>query len=197
MNSRASYDLLAISAHLSPIVNRISPAEVHLYAYLSFILYLYNDNPSDDWGYPFAATVLGSPYSADLNEAIEISTRAGLIDARDRLLTISESGSRELELLSTLSQFQRRLEFIEAACSSVLAMPMGLMRAAVNQIPTMKSSRQLQASRYLVDDAALVHLQHQIGSIRDALGSMSEDLLTPAITWIMHFGQQDLIDDPC
>ena len=196
MNSRTSFDLLAIAKYLSAIVGKISPGEVHLFAYLSYVLYLYQGNPSNDWGYSFVATNLGAPYSADLNRAIETAIRAGLVDEKNRLLTISNIGNKEFEMLSSLSEFHRRLSYIEATCSSVLAAPIGLVRSAVYQIPTMKSSRQLHSNRHLADETSLVHLQHQISDVRAALRYEPEDLLTPAVTWIMYFSQQDLLSDP-
>lgn len=194
MNSRASFDTLAITARLSAIVGPVSQGEVHLFGYLSCLIYLYKGNPSSGWGYPFLAAMSGAPFSADLDQAIALAIQIGFLEDRNRFLSITALGSAELSAISSLTEFNKRVAYIEPACSSALAMPLGLVRAAVHQVPSIASSSKLQTNRNLLDQLSLLQVQEQFSAVRSALGDVQEDLLSPAITWIMYYSQRDLLN---
>ena len=194
MNSKASFDSLTVSAQLSTIVGPVSIWEVHLFSYLACLLSLYNGSPPSDWGYRFAATEYGSPYSYDLDVAIAQGVQSGFLEARDHLISVSEAGAQELEALSTLSELQKRLIYLEPACSSALAMPVGFVRAAVHRDSTVGAVAKLEAGRNLLEDISLIQIQDQFALVRSALGEPQRDFLSPAITWIMYFSQEDMVD---
>ena len=194
MNSKASFDSLAVSAQLSNIVGLISRWDVHLFSYLACLVSLYDGNPPSDWGYRFAATESGSPYSYDLDVAIELSIQFGFLEYRDHLISVSESGAQELDALSSLSELQKRMAYLEPACSSALAMPVGFVRAAVHRDATVSSVAKLETGRNLLEDMSLIQVQDQLDWVRTAFGEPQRDFLSPAITWIVHFSQEDMRD---
>lgn len=194
MNSKASFDTLAVSVQLFNIVGPISSWEVHLFSYLACLMSLYDGNPPSDWGYRFAATESGSPYSYDLDVAIEQGIQFGFLEYRDHLISVSESGAQELDALSTLSELQKRMVYLEPACSSALAMPVGFVRAAVHRDATISSVARLETSRCLLEDMSLIQVQDQLDLVRSALGEPQREFLSPAITWIAYFSQEDMLD---
>ena len=194
MNSKASFDSLAVSAQLSTIVGPVSIWEVQLFSYLACLLSLYSGSPPSDWGYRFTATEYGSPYSYDLDVAITRSVQFGFLETRDHLISISGAGAQELEALSTLSELQKRWVYLEPACSSALAMPVGFVRAAVHRDSTVGAVAKLETGRSLLEDMSLIQVQDQFAFVRSALGEPQRDFLSPAITWIAYFSQEELLD---
>ena len=195
MNSHASFDTLAVTFQLSAAVGPVTRGEVYLFSYMACLLFLYEGNPLNDWRYPFTATESGAPYSIDLDRAIVDYVQMGFLEDLNGYLSVGDTGATEFGNLSSLSAFQARLHYIEPACSSALAIPVGLVRAAVHQDPNIFSSRNLQTSRHLLDHTSLSQLHEQFEAIRSTLGTNQIDLLSPAVTWVMYSSQRDLPND--
>ena len=194
MNSKASFDSLAIVAHLSGAIGPTTRWEIQLFSYLACLMSLYRGNPPTDWGYQFAATESGSPFSFELDTAIDQSIQFGFLEEQHNLISVSRKGGEELNVLYTLSEFYKRLEFIEPACSSTLAMPVGFVRAAVHKDSSVRAATSLRINRNLLQDWSLIQVQEQLGLVRSSLGSTRGDLLSPAITWILRFSREDLLE---
>ena len=194
MNSKASFDSLAITAHLTGVIGPVTRWEINLFSYLACLMSLYRGNPPTDWGYQFAATGSGSPFSFELDTAIDQGIQFGFLEEQDYLISVSHRGREELNILSTLSELYKRLAFVEPACSSTLAMPVGFVRAAVQKDSSVRSATSLRINRNLLEDWSLIQVQDQLGLVRSALGSTPVDLLSPAITWILHFSTEDLLE---
>lgn len=192
MNDKASFDSLAIPSILDAAIGPATSGEIHLFSYLACLLYLYRGNPLADWGYDFTATESGAPYSYDVDQAISFYSQVGFLKIDEELVSLTQEGREELVNLSTLSTLQTRLAFLEPACSSALAVPVGLVRAAVHLDINVSSAVELQSSRHLFDRTSMAQLYEQFDALRSVLGPDQSDLLSPAVTWATYFGLQDL-----
>jgi hypothetical protein len=73
------FDCLAIAVGTPRSVAPLSVQELHLFSYLACLLALFEGRPVADWGYRFALTSKGYPFSAEFEAA-----RQALVDARLR-----------------------------------------------------------------------------------------------------------------
>src|ERR1700679_3636110 len=114
VNPYAAFDTLYILAALGTNVKRPVIAEIHVFAYLAALLSLYRGQPVADWGYGFAGTREGSPFSPEINEAIRALTSAGFLRSNERKIEITDSGMAELSILRDFSQNKERMAYLEA-----------------------------------------------------------------------------------
>jgi hypothetical protein len=73
-------------------------------------------------------------------------------------------------------------------------MPVGFVRAAVHRDSTVGAVAKLEAGRNLLEDMSLIQVQDQLDLVRSALGEPQREFLSPAITWIAYFSQEDMLD---
>jgi hypothetical protein len=184
LSSVAYYDTLAITAKLQEHLDRTALSELHLFAYLACLLALYRGKPVSDWGYGFVATENGSPFSPELGSAVRRVVAQGLVVEFEQYLTINAAGREEHAILQQLSQYNARDEFIEAACSSVLAVPLGVIKSAVSTDHDMKIALQLHDTRRLLSDPALERLHATFEALTEEVGIDVKDLIVPAVVWI-------------
>lgn len=184
VNSFAYYDTLAIVSKISGRFEKTAISEVHLFAYLSCLLALYQGRPVADWEYGFVATETGSPFSPEIESVLGELTANSLVDEMDRYLTLTPSGQEEYAALGELLRYQKREEFIEAACSCILAVPLGVIRSAVTTDHDMKIARQLQDTRRLLSDAAVEKLHNAFQALSEEIGIGIKDLIVPAVVWL-------------
>ncbi len=192
-NHNAYFDILAISSRLQELLGDIAFAEIHLFAYLACLLSLYKKIPASKWGYVFAVTEYGYPYSADLYDAVETMKRRGyLVDAEKlapEYLKITEDGKNEYAMLRDLSQMAAREPFIDGACSSLLALPVGTIRTALSQDINIKNALVLGKKRLLLTRAEQEILYEQFASLSTAIGADIDDLMVPSVVWLTYLAE--------
>lgn len=193
MNSPAAYyDCLSIGKKLANHLNNFTSAELHLFSYLSCLLSLYKKKSVSDWGYIFAGTEEGSPFSADIHSSIVLLVRVGCFKQEGNYYTITEKGVAQLNSLSILHLNQQRLEFHEAACSSLLSLPIGVIREALFNEPEIRRAMQLSSSRILLEGPGIEVIYGQFGELSEAIGVEINDLLMPSILWLTYLAQLSL-----
>lgn len=192
MNSRAFFDSLATTSNLGTAIGPVTPGEVHLFCYLACLMFLYRGHSISDWGYEFAATESGAPFSFELDRAIDSYSRVGFLEHLNGLMSLTDAGVQEYQDLSSMSTLNTRLAFLEPACSSALAVPVGLVRAAVHLDSNISSSINLKSSRHLFDTTSLIQFDEQFQALRTVLGDEQGDLLSPIVTWVSYFSRQAL-----
>jgi len=195
VSSTALFDALSLTDHLELVLNAPYRGEIRLFSYLACVLSVYDRHPASTWGYSFFATRDGSPFSSDLNNALEqcITLRYLTSDetSQERVFSLTDEGSESLYGLRTLTRCQSRGVFIEASCSSALAIPSGLVRRAITPEPDLRAARALNSNRSLLqeDSGSYEILSEQLAALRDAVGREDSDLLVPALAWIkFHLG---------
>ncbi|MFE0015964.1 hypothetical protein ACFWXH_14035 [Mesorhizobium sp. NPDC059054] len=160
--------------------------EAHLYAYLGCILGLFRGQAVGDWGYPFAVTSEGFPYSAQFDHARSTAIAQGLAVEDDKgMLTVHRSDiSEEIENLLTFGPWSERRLWLRAATECALALPVGSIRHAISQTPGMAASIRLRQRRQLLlpGDIELLYSEYKI--VSSVLGADARDLLSPAVIWL-------------
>jgi hypothetical protein len=182
------FDVLYVSSILQRRFGNVARGEIHLFTYLSCLLSIYAGNAADDWGYGYAGTKTGSPFSAELNLTID-ELLLGDLAFGDEFLHITEAGLQELLDLSAMTILSRRTMYLEAACCSILAIPVGIVRDALSQEPNLRPVFQLATSRRLLDHKGLDLLYEHFDSLRKAVGDETKDLLVPATVWLSYLAE--------
>lgn len=185
----AYYDVLAISEKLKRAFESLAVSEVHLFAYLACLLALYRGNAVSNWGYDFVATENGSPYSPEIETAIGVLIREGLLDESDRYLSINHAGRKEFSDLKELFLNRSREDFLNGSCSSVLAMPIGVIRSALTTDRDMKLASQLRDTRRLLSETAVEDLHDAFATLSAEIGIDVRDLMVPAVVWLKYLAQ--------
>lgn len=182
----AYFDALAVCANLPKDLIRIAKLEIHLFAYLSCLLSLYDRQPASAWGYRFGVTRDGYPFSSDNEDAIGHLISRGKLVCDGEYVSLSEPGEIEYSFLSALSVYRSRVSFIEGACSSALAMPLGSIRQAIYRDPDIQRSFSLSQPRMLLSEEAQHQLYAQFATLSQVIGVDVKDLMVPAVIWLMY-----------
>ncbi|HAM21606.1 MAG TPA: hypothetical protein DCQ04_04900 [Actinobacteria bacterium] len=186
-NHDAYFDALSICDRLQPILGQVATSEVHLIAYLSCLLALYRGRAVGNWGYKFAVTKEGYPYSPDVQAAVDTLLHQGVLVAdADSFLMVTRSGTEELALLRSLGAFRERDEYINGACGSTLALPTGTIRDAVAHAPDVRGALRMGQTRLLLTQSGQNLLYDQFAALSQAVGIDVADLMVPAVVWLIY-----------
>lgn len=190
----AIFDTLYIGSKIESKLDDFSQPEVQFFAYLSCLLSLYDGNPLSFWEYNFVKTLLGSPYSIDINEAHNfLKSKASVEQTTERYSKLTEKGMEEIDFYLTLHAFKQRVQYLEAACKSLSLIPVGYIKKAIQNEPVLKTARTSISRKFLLDESspATHALYQQFGTLREALKKESyKDLLIPAVVWIEALNRQ-------
>ena len=186
INYSAYFDCLSIGNRLDDFLGDFIISEVYLFAYLSCLLSLYKENPVSAWGYIFGITKSGYPYSVDLDKSIGLLISNGYFKLTEHIMQITEEGKEEYKILRTISLNLEREPFLDGACSTLLTLPVGIVRGAISQGPEIRSALSLSQSNLLLLDPGLNILYDQFSALSSAIGLDIEDLVVPAIVWIKY-----------
>src|SRR5690348_16067138 len=77
LNPTATFDCLFLMQRLQGHLTKVAVAEIHLFAYLACLLWVFREKPVADWDYAFVGTDLGAPFSQDIAEAIKAMVGRG------------------------------------------------------------------------------------------------------------------------
>jgi hypothetical protein len=185
INSTAYFDALYISMRLQTLLGSVFTGELHLIAYLSCLLGLYESHPISDWGYGFTGTTEGAPYSPAITAASDHMERSGTILRRNQIAFVSDRGVAECELLSSMHSNTTRQRYLEGACSSLLTLPIGIVREALSREPELRSMSIHRTARQLLQGPGLESLYRQFELLRSVLDH-SSDILAPAMVWLTY-----------
>jgi len=184
LNPDATFDCLFLANRLHIQRASVSAQEIHLFAYLACLLWLYRQRAVSDWGYAFVGTELGAPFSRDIDVALkELLERGYLRKVHDRV-SPTEFANQPLRDLTELGMNQDRTECLRAACSSTAAFSVGMVSNALAKEPELSRAKAIPSSRLLLEDAARSQLYVQFEALRTALHQRSNDLRLPAVVWL-------------
>jgi hypothetical protein len=184
-NPYAFFDCLAISTQLQDVFDAVAPAEVHLFAYLACLLSVYRGRPVATWGYSFAGTCSGSPFSPEVEESKELLIRAGHITVTESgYLQLTQSGCEEYAFLASLIANGKRIEYLVGACATVLTLPLGWIKAAITSDSQMRLAAELKMTRTLLTEAAIAEFHDDFELLAASLGTDVPDLMIPAVVWL-------------
>jgi hypothetical protein len=184
LNPDATFDCLFMADRLERDTGTFAFAELHLFAYLACLLWLYRQGTMADWGYSFVGTELGAPFSLDIDTAIrELRERGYLIRVQDRL-RVSDTAEPLLQDFLGLALNGERIECLHAACSSLSAFSSGMVGTALAQEPELRRARAVPSNRPLLEDAAQSQLYEQFNALNRVLTGKEIDLRVPAVVWL-------------
>jgi hypothetical protein len=146
ISDTAYYDALAVSRQLENQLGDVAVAEVHLFAYLACLLALYKGHSPSVWGYAFAVTDYGYPFSGEIQNAIDIHLKTRCLlrstTSGPEYLNVSPEGVREFEVLETLAEEPSFLEHVQVCwlCQSDPFAPLSLeeRRLALHALSVIK-----------------------------------------------------------
>ena len=190
----AIFDTLYIGSKLETRLDDFSQPEVQFFSYLSCLLSLYDGNPLSFWEYSFVKTLLGSPYSVDINEAYNfLNKKASIKQTTGGYSKLTEPGRTEIDFYLTLYAFKQRVKYLDAACMSLSLIPLAYIKNAIQNEPVLKTAKFSVTRKYLLDNnSPAVHaLYQQFGTLREALKEGPiKNLLIPAVVWIETLNSQ-------
>lgn len=187
INPFATFDALFIGNKLQRYISDFNFSEVQLFCYFSCLLSLYDGNPISFWGYKFIKNDLGVPLSTEVYDALNCLLRSEEIKESNRYYIVTDEGKNKIEFLSSLSRFQGRIKYLEASCESLLTLPIGNIRYAINSEPVVRTANS-STVRTLVDEdnGAITLLYEQFELLKEAIDSKDSDLFVPAVTWLKY-----------
>jgi hypothetical protein len=160
--------------------------EMHLLSYLGCILALFQGSPIGDWGYSYAITTEGFPFSAELECARNNLELRGLVSLSNEglLQTTQPNGSQELSFILNSGSWDKRRAWIKAATECTLAIPLGLIRYAIGNSPGMATPNRLGQNKKLLDSYDVESLYDEYKIVNEVLGKDAKDLLSPTVIWL-------------
>lgn len=187
---RALHDTLRITRGVVSQLKDVSEGEVHLFAYLSCLLFLYSHRSVSEWGYHFAATTEGSPFSTAINLAVNASQTQGYLmpstEVNFGYFRISPIGERRLKQFDRFRTYGLRAKCIDGATESLLALPIGSVRSALLRQREISSSRRLEVSRELLQDSGVRQLHREFAALSQEIGPHIDDLMIPSVVWLSY-----------
>lgn len=182
----AYFDAVAIMADAPDSVVPMTVIESHLYAYLGCILGLFKGQAVSDWGYPFAVTSEGFPFSVQFERARSIVVARGLVDedGQGMMTARRDELAAEIDSLLTMGSWVDRRLWLRAATQCALALPVGSIRHAIGQTPGLAASVRLGQRRHLLQADDIDLLYEEYGIVSSVLGADVKELLSPAVIWL-------------
>jgi hypothetical protein len=196
MVPEAHFDCLLILSELDAPLSGVTRLELQRIAFLACLLSIYTAQPVAEWGYKFANTGAGLPFSDHLSEAIEsmlASSRLAVDDAGR--LTVTAQGRAILERLGTLQNLVSRVPCVTSAAASLLAVPSAVMTDGLEQEPTTAASQLRDGPTMLLDEPHLLTLYGHFEALAKFHPPGSCDLLSPSVLWLSYMAAEKAADD--
>lgn len=192
----AIFDVLSIVASHRQAGGSIGRINIQRTAYLSCLLALYRGKPIADWGYRFSKTEFGTPFSAEINDAVEYLSACGALgrtehgDDRVMRFSISESGTAFLGSLRSMRNLNNRSQFLDAAFDSGLIASPATLAEGIDNEPTVRRALQGEQGKALLEGPAVKLLHEQFEALAEIIGPGGEDLITPSVVWLSYIAGQ-------
>jgi hypothetical protein len=188
--STAAFDVLAICRQLTRSAGGATAAELHVFSYLSCLLYVYDGHDAGGWGYSFAATPAGSPYARELADATDRVRAAGWLVDRGPVVVLSEAGRSELDALAAFASKAPRLRYLDSATAAATLLPLPSVADALAYEPQLRRALDhLGGLDELLDDEGLALVRPHFAAVAEALEDASvanAELLVPAVVWLTY-----------
>ena len=192
MRIEAAFDSLTITSQLEGIDFQPTKGEIHLLAYLASLLSLYarRGEGASDWGYSFAATPGGTPFSESLQVEIDDLTSRGAFTSAGTTVQLTQAGRFLQQTLANLDLVQERFECIDSASATLCALPVGMVRAAFAQDPEATVVADHQRSRNLASENAMARLYSEFDAVAEVLETARGSLFAASILWLTYLTER-------
>ena len=182
----AFFDSLSLAHKLDNFLDGFRLEEIHLFAYFSSILFLYKGNLVSEWQYKFTVDTNGYPFSTEINEATSRHIQNGLFEYRNNYYSITGRGADEFSRFSSLTIFEKREEFLNAACTTSILVPYSETERALLHDSEIEKAKSLQNESWL--DQSKIYQKFQ--EISQSVGVTATDLLIPAVSWVNYLNEK-------
>lgn len=189
----ASFDVLAIVSRLGAMRDGVLEGEVHMIAYLAYLLSLYAGDGADDWGYGFVTTESAAPFSEEVDQAIMALSGVGLITPAGPILRGGKLSSDELQRWASFPRNAARLPIVTAAAEATAQLALPTMVRGLSQEPQLRHAAEAGGLRALPDPAGLLDLKEHFATVDRVFdgglvdrGSpdLDEELIVRAVLWL-------------
>lgn len=192
-NPAAFFDCLRIIQRLQRSLQGVSRLDIQRMGYLSCILALYERRPVADWGYQFANTDYGKPFSHALQDATKFLHDSGRLTEHNGRFSISDAGQLMLDALKKLGNCSQRARYLDAACFSMLAVPQATLSQGLEQEPTVASSQLKSNGAMLLNGPAFTVLYEQLKGLASVIpADGGDDLVSPSVLWLAYSADTSL-----
>ena len=201
MNPEAHFDCLLIASELETPLGGVTRLEMQRIAFLSCLLSIYTKQAASDWGYKFANTGTGLPFSGHLVSATDYLVSTSLLSEAKGRLRPTPLGSQMLAGLAALQLMAPRIPCLNAAAASLLAVPGSVMAEGLQQEPTTVASKLRDSPTMLLDEPHLRTLHDHFAALAAVFPPGQQDLLSPSVLWLTYMAhvneaKEDDGDDP-
>lgn len=190
MNPEAYVDCLHLASELDAPMEGITRLELQRIAFLSCLLSIYDGKTVSDWGYKFANTGTGVSFSNDLDAAADFLLSAAALRNEHGRLRITDLGRSMLARLRTLQANASRVPCLDAAATSLIALPASVMLQGLEQEPSIVASHMRDGATMLLDEPHLHILYAHFGALAQVIPPSSSDLLSPSVLWLTYMAQE-------
>ena len=197
MRIEAAFDCLTITSQLEDISLWPTKGEIHLLAYVASLLALFarRGQGAADWGYSFAATPGGAPFSESLQVELDELTSRGAITLEGSNLRLTSVGKSLQQTISRLNLVKERYNCLDSASTTLCALPVGIIRAAFAQDPGATLVAEHRHSRDLASESALARLYSDFDAVAEVLSTASESLLAVSVLWLSYLAERSRAAD--
>lgn len=189
MAPEAFFDSLKIASELSAPLNGVTRSDFQRITFLSCLLSIYQAKPVSDWGYRFANTGSGTPFSDQLSDALSRLLMLGHLVENDGRLSISVAGEAMLATIKDLQSNAERSACVEAASASMLAVPLAILTDGIEQEPTTAASHLRTGPTMLLDEPHLQVLHSHFKVLAKVVPPTDGDLVSPSVLWLSYMAQ--------
>lgn len=188
-NPSAFFDMIFLGEKLTDLAQGFSRPELHLLCYAACLLSLYDGQPTSDWEYDFVSAATGLPFASDVDEVVDNALALGLIDAREGLLSLTESGRIELGIQRDWEINQSREKYLFGAADCLLVFSLGNLREAFDYDPSLAYLKNRHKTDWLLQEPDVNRLYANFAELKRILASEARDLSVPLITWLKYLIQ--------
>ena len=189
-NPDAFFDILVIISELEQPLNGVSRLEIQRLTYLACLMSVYEGRPVAEWGYRFARTEFGTPYSPAINDALEALKEMSRISQTQGRFRLLDAGTLFRNALAQLRSQKDRMRYLRAASGSALLVPAGTLSEAIDNEPTVRRALHRDSGGGLLEGAALSLLHKHFENLSEAVDRRGGDLLTPSVVWLSYVSNQ-------
>lgn len=192
MAPEAYFDCLQIASELDEPLGGVSRMDFQRITFLSCLLSIYQAKPVADWGYRFANTGSGTPFSDEINDAVTGLLNVGQLIESDSRLRITESGQVMLQMMRGLDSIAGRAACLDAACASMLAVPRATMTEGLDQEPTVAASHLRSGATLLLEEPYVQMLYEHFDVLAKVIPPDPTDLFSPSVLWLAYMSKTRL-----
>jgi hypothetical protein len=159
--------------------------DIHTFAYLACLLWLYSGRPVGSWEYAFVMGRNGTPHAPALHQAVEDGLRRGLVQTDELYLQLTSNGERFTNSLSqSLHSRKHRNQCIASACRTLIGNSPENVSVALGREPNLHAALAANDGRALLSGPTLRVLHEQLKALSEGMGIQIENLALPAMVWI-------------